>query len=278
MELGAVYAALGSKVVMVEYNDRILHGSDRDMVRFVQKRAENTFQEIRVKTKVSKMETQRNKIKVTFQDHADQETQETYDRVLISVGRKPNCHNLGLENTAVTLDGNGFIEANHVKQTKDPSIYAIGDIIGGAMLAHKASRDARIAVDTICDQHVTIDPVAIPAVVFTDPELAWCGMTEMEAKEKGIKVDIATFPWSASGRAMSFDRPDGMTKLIIEPGTGRIIGVGVAGSGAGELISEGALAIEMGATASDIADVVHPHPTLSESIMECAERYVRNLE
>ena len=171
------------------------------------------------------------------------------------------------------MDRKGFIEVSKTMQTKDPSIYAIGDVVGGAMLAHKASREARIAVDVILGDENAFENVIVPAVVFTDPELAWCGLTESEAKERGIEVQIAKFPWSASGRALTFDRPDGMTKLIVEPETDRVLGVGIAGVGAGDLISEGAFAIEMGATVRDLAEVVHPHPTLSETIMECAENF-----
>ncbi|MBI1994442.1 MAG: FAD-dependent oxidoreductase, partial [Deltaproteobacteria bacterium] len=190
---------------------------------------------------------------------------------LVSVGRLPNCKDLGLENTKVALDEKGFIRVNGHRQTSDPAIYAIGDVAGGALLAHKAAKEARIAVEAITGEESVFEGIVIPAVVFTDPEVAWCGLTETEAKEKGITVQVARFPWAASGRALTLDRPDGLTKLIIEPETERILGVGIVGHGAGELISEGVLAVQMGATARDLAESVHPHPTLSETLMECAE-------
>ncbi len=199
-----------------------------------------------------------------------QKIEELYDRVLVSVGRSPNCADLGLDSTSVQLDSNGFIKVNRNQQTDDPYIYAIGDVCGGALLAHKAAREARVAVEVITGEMSQFDNI-VPAVVFTDPEVAWAGLTETEAKERGIKVDIARFPWTASGRALSFGRTDGLTKLLIEPETERILGVGITGHGAGELIAEGVLAIEMGATAEDLALSIHPHPTLSETIMEAAE-------
>jgi dihydrolipoamide dehydrogenase len=199
--------------------------------------------------------------------------EELYDRVLVAVGRLPNGHNLGLENTKVTRDDKGFIKVNDKQQTEDPAIYAIGDIVGGVMLAHKATREGRIAVEVITGEYTSPDKFVVPAVVFTDPEVAWCGLTETEARERKITVDVAKFSWGASGRALTFDRPEGLTKMIIDPQTERILGVGIVGSGAGELISEGVVAVEMGATAKDIAMSVHPHPTLSETLMECAEAY-----
>jgi len=187
------------------------------------------------------------------------------------VGRVPRCHDLGLENTKVEQDERGFIKVNDKQETADPAIMAIGDVAGGVLLAHKASKEARIAVETITGHESTSTGVVIPAVVFTDPELAWCGLTEAEAKAKDIKVEVAKFPWGASGRALTYDRTDGLTKLIIDPETERILGVGLVGHGAGELIAEGVLAMEMGATVGDLAETVHPHPTLSETMMETAE-------
>jgi dihydrolipoamide dehydrogenase len=272
MELGTVYAALGSKVVVVEALDSILMGADPDLARPVLRFAEKAFREVRLKTKVLKMATSGKQIKVTF-DHDGTEQTEHYDRVLVAVGRSPNCEDLGLSNTKVTLDPKGFIEVNERQETSDPAIYAVGDVAGGVLLAHKAAKEARVAVEVICGESSSFEKVVIPAVVFTDPEVAWCGLTEMEAKEKGIPVQVVKFPWSASGRALSFDRTDGLTKLVIDPETERILGVGIAGAGAGELIGEGVLAIEMGATARDLAESVHPHPTLSETLMECAELF-----
>jgi dihydrolipoyl dehydrogenase len=271
MELGTVYAALGSKVVVVEALDSILTGADADLVRPVMRYAEQNFREIRLKIKVAKMATAGKQIKVVMQDSEGKESEELFDRVLVSVGRVPNCDDLGLENTKVERDDKGFIKVNSKQQTNDPNLYAIGDIVGGVLLAHKASKEARVAVEVITGEASEFENIVIPAVVFTEPEVAWCGLTEAEAKAKGIQVQIAKFPWAASGRALTFDRPEGVTKLIIEPESERILGVGITGHGAGELISEGVLAIEMGAIARDLAEVVHPHPTLSETLMEAAE-------
>jgi len=270
MELGTVYAELGSKVAVVEALESILTGGDPDLVRPVMARAQKTFKEIRVKTKVAKMETKGKQIRVVFEADG-QHQEELYDRVLVAVGRVPNCDDLGLENTRVTRDDKGFIKVNGKQQTDDPSIYAIGDCAGGVLLAHKASREGRIAAEVIAGESIGGEKFVVPAVVFTDPELAWCGLTEAEATQKGIEVKVVKFPWAASGRALSFDRTDGLTKLVIDPGTERILGVGIVGHGAGELIAEGVVAIEMGATAKDLALCVHPHPTLSETLMEAAE-------
>ena len=270
MELGTVYAALGSHVVIVEAMDSILLGSDPDLVRPVMARAQKAFKEIRLKTKVAKMETRGKQINVIMEAEG-QRKEEVYDRVLVSVGRVPNCDDLGLESTKITRDDKGFIQVNNRQQTNDPPIYAIGDCVGGVLLAHKASREGRIAVDAITGESSGADKFVIPAVVFTDPEVAWCGLTESEAKQKGTEVKVAKFPWAASGRAVSFDRTDGLTKLLIDPETERILGVGIVGHGAGELIAEAVVAIEMGATAQDLALCVHPHPTLSETSMEAAE-------
>jgi dihydrolipoamide dehydrogenase len=272
MELGTVYAALGSKVVVLEVLPSILTGVDPDLVRPVSRFAQKAFKEIRVNTKVLKMATAGKRIKVTIQLGGEQRD-ELYDRVLVSVGRVPNISNIGLEHTKVTKDDKGFIKCNARQQTDDPHIYAIGDAGGGVLLAHRASKQARIAVEAILGEPSIFENIVIPAVVFTQPEVAWCGLTETEAKQKGIEIKVAKFLWGASGRALTLDRPDGLTKLIIEPETERILGVGIVGSGAGELIGEGVLAVEMGATARDIADSVHPHPTLSETMMEAAEGF-----
>jgi len=272
MELGTVYAALGSKVVVLEVLPSILTGIDSDLVRPVSRFAQKAFKEIRLNTKVLKMATSGKRIKVTIQ-LAGEQREEIYDRVLVSVGRMPNISNIGLEHTKVTKDDKGFIKCNARQQTDDPHIYAIGDAGGGVLLAHRASKQARITVEAIQGEPSVFENIVIPAVVFTQPEIAWCGLTESEAKQKGIEVKIAKFLWGASGRALTLDRPDGLTKLIIEPETERILGVGIVGSGAGELIGEGVLAVEMGATVRDIADSVHPHPTLSETLMEAAETF-----
>jgi len=272
MEMGTVYAALGSAVTVVEALDNILAGADPDLARPVVAAAKKAFKEIRLKTKVLKMSTVGKQIKVEM-EFDGKKVEELYDRVLVSVGRAANSADLGLENTKVTLDEKGFVKVNGQQQTSDPNIYAIGDIAGGILLAHKAHKEGRIAVETIHGENSTFEKVVIPAVVFTDPELAWCGLTEAEAKAKGIAHEVVKFPWAASGRALSFDRTDGVTKMIIDPESERVLGVGICGAGAGELIAEATLAIEMGATAEDIALTVHPHPTLSETLMECAETF-----
>lgn len=272
MELGTVYAALGSKIVLVEALENVLTGADPDLARPVVANAKKAFKEIRLKAKVTKMATAGKQIRVEM-EHDGRKLEELYDRVLVAVGRTPNSADLGLENTKVKLDEKGFIKVNNKQQTDDPHIYAIGDIAGGVLLAHKAHKEARIAIEVIDGRPSAFENIVIPAVVFTDPELAWCGLTEAEARERGIKYEVAKFPWSASGRAVSFDRTDGLTKMLIDPESERVLGVGIVGAGAGELISEAVLALEMGATAEDIALTVHPHPTLSETLMECAEAF-----
>jgi len=272
MEIGTIYAALGSNVVVLEALPSILTGVDPDLVRPVMRAAQKAFKEIRLNTKVLKMATAGKQIQVTMEIDR-QPREELFDRVLVSVGRVPNLTNLGLENTQVVRDDKGFIQTNAQQQTDDPNIYAIGDANGGALLAHRASKEAKIAVEAIFGEPSAFDQVVIPAVVYTDPEVAWCGLSESDAKQKGIEINVAKFPWSASGRALTLDRPDGLTKLIIEPESERILGVGIAGADAGELISEAVLAVEMGATVRDIADCVHPHPTLSETFMEAAESF-----
>ncbi len=272
MEMGTVYAALGSQVTVVEAMDSILAGADPDLARPVVTIAKKAFKEIRLKARVTKMSTVGKHIKVEMEFNG-QPLEELYDRVLVAVGRVPNSTDLGLENTGVQLDEKGFVKVNSQQLTNDPNIYAIGDIAGGVLLAHKAHKEARIAVENINGENVVFENIVIPAVVFTDPELAWCGLTESEAKEKNIKYVVSKFPWSASGRALSFDRTDGLTKMLIDPESDRVLGVGICGTNAGELIGEATLAMEMGATAEDIALTVHPHPTLSETLMECAEAF-----
>ncbi len=272
MELGMVYARLGSEIVMVEALDHLLSGVDPDLVRPVAKVAGSVFKEVRLKTKVLRMATSGRKIKVAMEINGNTR-EETYDRVLVSVGRTPSYEDLGLENTGVRIGANGFIECNDEQQTGDPAIYAIGDANGGALLAHRATKEARVAVEVITGESSTIADVVIPAVVFTEPEVAWCGLTEQEAKANDVPVEVVKFPWGASGRALTLDRPEGLTKLVLEPETERILGVGITGAVAGELIGEGVLAVELGATAKDLAESVHPHPTLSETLVECAEAF-----
>ena len=272
MELGTVYAALGSQIVLVEALDNVLAGADPDLSRPVIQNAKKAFREIRLQAKVLSMATAGKQIKVVI-EYNGQRLEELYDRVLVAVGRRPNSADLGLENTKVELDEKGFVKVNPHQQTGDPHIYAIGDIAGGVLLAHKAHKEARIAVEVINGENSRFENIVIPAVVFTDPELAWCGLTEAEARERGVTFEVTKFPWSASGRAMSFDRTDGLTKMLIDPESERVLGVGIVGAGAGELIAEAALALEMGATVEDIALTVHPHPTLSETLMEAAEAF-----
>jgi dihydrolipoamide dehydrogenase len=271
LELGTVYAALGSKVSVVEMLPGLLPGADRDLVLPLHKRMEKIFDSILLNTSVTAMKAEPKGIRATFGGPEVKEPEKVFDKVLVSVGRKPNCEIPGLEKTQVRVGPGGFIEVNKQLQTSDPAIYAIGDLVGEPMLAHKASHEGRTAVEAIAGQRVAFEPAAIPAVVFTDPEIAWCGLTEIQAQQENRAVKVAKFPWAASGRAMTLDRTEGMTKLIIDPQTERILGVGIVGAGAGELIAEGVLAVEMAAVAKDMALTIHPHPTLSETVMEAAE-------
>jgi dihydrolipoamide dehydrogenase len=272
LELGTVYATLGSKVSVVEMTPGLLPGADRDLVSVLEKRLKGLFASIMVNTKVVKVADEKNAIRVTFEGDVP-EKEQVFDRVLVAVGRRPNSKIPGLETTQVKVDAKGFIATDGQRRTAEPNIFAIGDVAGEPMLAHKASHEARVAVEAILGHKAVFEPQAIPAVVFTDPELAWCGMTEAQAKADGVEHEVAKFPWGALSRAITVDRPDGLTKLILEPKSGRILGVGIVGSGAGELIAEGTLAIEMGASAEDLKLVIHPHPTLSESLMESAEMF-----
>lgn len=270
-ELGSVYAALGTKVTMVEMLPALLPGADRDLGGVLIRHLEKVFHKVMVKTKVAEMKDEGDKIRVRFEGLHVEESEQLFDRVLISIGRRPNSENLGLENTKIQLDAKGFVKVDGQRRTAEPCIFAIGDVAGEPMLAHKASHEGRVAVETILGQPAVFDPKAIPAVVFTDPELAWCGLTENSAKEAGRAVKIVTFPWAASGRATTIGRNDGLTKMILDPQTEQILGVGICGVGAGEMIAEGVLAIEMGARATDMKLSIHAHPTLSETMMEAAE-------
>ncbi len=273
LELGTVYTSLGSEVTVVEMTNGLLPGADRDLVKILQERVLSMFHRILLETKVLSLKEESDGIRVDFEGaHLKEgESSQLFDNVLISVGRTPNSQGLGLENTQVVVNKRGFVEIDAQRRTAEPTIYAIGDIAGDPMLAHKASHEGRLAVEAIAGHKVAWEPRAIPAVVFTDPEIAWCGLTETEAKRDGIEVEVARFPWGASGRATTLDRNDGVTKLLIEPGTQRILGMGICGAGAGELIAEGVIAIEMGAVADDVKLSIHPHPTLSETVMESAE-------
>jgi dihydrolipoamide dehydrogenase len=271
LELGSVYATFGSKVTVVEMMPGLLPGADRDLVAVLSKKVKTVFESILLNTTVKSMKEQKNGIKVKFENTDTGESEKLFDKVLVSVGRRPNSENIGLENTKVELTEKGFIKVNNKLQTTEPNIYAIGDIVGEPMLAHKASHEGRVAVEAIAGNKVAFEPRAIPAVVFTDPEIAWCGLTETEAKEKSIDYKVAKFPWGASGRATTLGRNDGSTKFLVDPKTEQVLGVGIVGSGAGELIAEGVLAIEMAALVSDVRFSIHPHPTLSETVMEAAD-------
>jgi dihydrolipoamide dehydrogenase len=271
LELGTVYAALGSKVSVVEMLSGLLPGADRDLVLPLHKRLEKSFDSILLNTTVAAVKEEANGIRVTFDGPDVKEREKIFDKVLVSVGRKPNSEIPGLEKTQVKIGQRGFIQVNKQLQTDDPAIYAIGDVVGEPMLAHKAMHEGRTAAEAIAGQKVAFEPNAIPAVVFTDPEVAWCGLTETEAQKQNREIKTAKFPWAASGRAATIDRTEGMTKLIVDPQTERVLGMGIVGAGAGELIAEGVLAMEMGALAKDIALTIHPHPTLSETLMNSAE-------
>lgn len=270
-ELGTVYAALGSKVTVVEMLPQLLTGADRDLANVLIGVLEKKFHKILLKTKVVEMVDKGKKIQVRFEGlHVDEPVQE-FDRVLISVGRKPNTEDLGLENTRIQLDEKGFIKTDKQRRTAEPHIFAIGDAAGEPLLAHKASHEGRIAVEALMGHPSVFDPRAIPAVVFTDPEMAWCGLTELQARQDGREVKIVTFPWAASGRAATMGRNEGLTKLVLDPHTEQVLGVGIVGVGAGEMIAEGVLAVEMAARAEDLKMTIHAHPTLSETMMEAAE-------
>jgi len=271
LELGSVYQALGSKVSVVEMLDGILPGADRDLVSHLSKRLKEKYDSIMLNSKVVEMIEAKDGIIVKIEDKEGKTTENTYDYVLMSIGRKPDTSGLGLDNTKVKVNERGWINVNNQMKTDDPDIYAIGDIVGEPMLAHKASHEGRVAVEVIAGHKVAFEPMAIPAVVFTDPEIAWAGLTENQAKEKKIDYEVAKFPWAASGRAVTLDRNDGVTKILVDPSSQRILGIGICGPGAGELIAEGVLAIEMGANLTDLKLTIHPHPTLSETMMEAAE-------
>lgn len=271
LEMGTVYAHLGTRVSVVEWTDTLLPGADRDLVAPLQRRLKQLFDNrIYLSTKVGSVAEVDNQIEVTFEGPG-KFGHERFDRVLVSVGRRPASQGLGLENTLVQLDQRGFALCDNQQRTSDPHILAIGDIAGEPMLAHKASHQAKVAIEVILGRNVTFDKQAIPAVVFTDPEIAWAGLTEDRAKKDGITVDVEIYPWAASGRAQALGCTDGFTKWLVDPVTHRVLGCGIVGSGAGELIAEAVLAIEMGCEVRDIAESIHPHPTLSETLMNAAE-------
>ena len=271
LEMGSVYARLGSKVTVVELMDGLLPGADRDLVKPLAKAMDSLFEgRIYLNTKVGSLAEVNDQIEVTFEGPG-KFGHERYDRVLVSIGRRPVTSGLGLENTKVVVNERGFVVCDAQQRTADPSILAIGDVAGDPMLAHKATHEGRIAAEVIAGKSAAFDKTAIPAVVFTDPEIAWAGLTESEAKEAGRKVDVEVYPWAASGRAQAIGVTNGLTKWLVDPETHRVVGCGIVGSGAGELIAEAVLAIEMGCEVHDITDSVHPHPTLSETLMNAGE-------
>jgi len=272
LEMGTVYAELGSKVSVVELTDTLLPGADRDLVKPLQKRLEGLFEAIMLRTKVVKLEDTGGGVRVSFEGPDGASTKE-FSRVLVAVGRRPNSDGLGLENTQVVVNAKGFVEVDDRQRTADPHVLAIGDVCGEPMLAHRASHQGKVAVEALHGEPALFAPRAIPAVVFTDPEIAWAGLTESEATATGRVVEISRYPWAASGRAHALGRTDGMTKMLVDPETDAVLGVGIVGPGAGELIAEGALAIEMGCSARDLMETIHAHPTLGETVAFSAENY-----
>ena len=272
LEMGTVYAELGSQVSVVELTDGLLPGADRDLVKPLHKRLDKLFSAIRLQTKVVRLEDRGDGIEVFFEG-PDGATSQTFSRVLVAVGRRPNSDGIGLENTDVVIDAKGFVGVDGQQRTADPRILAIGDVCGEPMLAHRASHQGKVAVEALHGEPALFEPRAIPAVVFTDPEIAWAGLTEHEAATAGREVEVSRYPWAASGRAHALGRIDGMTKILIDPESDQVLGVGIVGPGAGELIAEGALAIEMGCSARDLSETIHPHPTLGETVAFSAENY-----
>jgi len=270
LEMGTVYSLMGSRVTIAEAKDSLLPGIDRDLVRPLQMKLSDELKAVYLGAEIVSIR-ENGKLGSVIISSSKESKEESFDRILIAVGRRPNTDKIGLENTKVVLDSNGFIEVDLKRQTSDPSILAIGDVSGEPMLAHKASHEARVAIDGLEGKDVTFGDAVIPAVIFTDPEIAWCGLTESEARKKSIDFEVARFPWMASGRAQTLGRTEGSTKLLLQPESKRILGVGIVGYGAGELIAEGVLAIKMGATADDLSHCIHPHPTLSETLMESAD-------
>jgi dihydrolipoamide dehydrogenase len=270
LELGLVYAGLGSKVSVVEFFPRLLMGADLDLVDVMVKQVGKRLHAVMTDSKVKGIEPRDGGFDVEI-EHEGKTSREHYDRVLVAIGRRPNTDGIGLEHTKVVVDDKGVIETDGECRTAEPHIYAIGDVTHGPMLAHKASREGKVAAESIAGHKVEFDNRAIPAVVFTDPEISWCGLTERRAEELGVAVNVGRFPLSALGRARAIGHTEGLVKVLSEPETDLILGVGIVGPHASELIAEGALAIEMGATLADLTETIHPHPTLSEALMEAAE-------
>lgn len=272
LELGTVYAGLGSRVSLVEMTGGLLPGADRDLVSILARKIEGIFHKVMLNTKVVDMKEEDGGIRVRVEGAELQAEESLFEAVLFAVGRAPNSDIAGLNHTRVKLDARGYVQVDVQRRTADPDVFAIGDVAGEPLLAHKATHEGRIAAEAAAGRKVAYEPQAIPAVVFTDPELAWCGLTETRARDENRSIKVARFPWGASGRALTLGRQDGLTKLILDP-DGRVLGAGIAGPGAGELIAEAVLAVEMGALASDLMLSIHPHPTLSETVMEAAEAF-----
>ena len=273
LELGTVYAALGTQITLVEYMDRLLPGVDQDLVEPLHRKLKGMFAGIHLNTKVVSLAERDGGVDVKLEGNGGGAPQ-TFDRVLVAVGRRPASQGLGLENTSVKLDDKGFVVIDEQMRTTDKNIFAVGDVAGGMMLAHKATREGKIAAEIIAGQSSAFDARAIPAVVYTDPQIAWCGLTEEQARREKRAIEVKRFPWKFSGRAATMGAPEGLTKIIVEPETLRILGVGITGRDTEGLISEGVLAVEMGALAEDVALSIHPHPTLSETEGEAAEIFL----
>ncbi|MEM7505774.1 MAG: dihydrolipoyl dehydrogenase [Pseudomonadota bacterium] len=272
LEMGCVYDALGSKVTVVELMDQIIPGCDKDVVKPLHKRIEGRYEKIHLKTKVTSVEAQKKGLKVTFEG-PNGSFDDMFDKVLVAVGRKPNGKLIDADKAGVTVDDRGFIATDNQMRTGQSHIFAIGDLVGQPMLAHKAVHEGKVAAEVAAGKKRAFDARVIPSVAYTDPEVAWVGVTENEAKEKGLKVGKGVFPWAASGRSLSIAREEGLTKLIFDEADDRVIGAGIVGPNAGDLIAEVALAIEMGADATDIGHTIHPHPTLSETVNFAAEMF-----
>jgi dihydrolipoamide dehydrogenase len=266
--MATVYEALGSKVTVVELLDGLLPGVDRDLVRPLQRRIEKRYAAIHVSTKVTGVEASDDGLTVTFEGGPEPQT---FDRILLSVGRQPNGALVGAENAGVAVDERGFIRVDEQLRTNVPHIHAIGDVVGEPMLAHKATHEGTTAAEVIAGENVAFEPRGIPSVAYTDPEVAWIGLTETEAKAQGVPFEKGSFPWAASGRALGLGREEGLTKVLVDPETRQVLGAGMVGAGAGDLVAEVALAMEMGADAEDIGLTIHPHPTLSETVAFAAE-------
>jgi dihydrolipoamide dehydrogenase len=272
LEMGCVYDALGSKVSVVELMDQLMPGADPDLVKPLEKRLRKRYEQILLGVKVQGVEALPEGLRVSFSG-TGAPTPQIYDRVLVAVGRRPNGSGIGAEAAGLTVDPRGFLSVDRQMRTSQPHIFAIGDIVGQPMLAHKATHEGKVAAEVIAGEKRAFDARVIPSVAYTDPEVAWVGLTESEAKAKGIEYQKGSFPWAASGRSLAQGRDEGFTKLLFDPQTHRVLGGGIVGSNAGELIGEVALAIEMGADAADIGLTIHPHPTLSESVAMSAEAF-----